>query len=94
MGKPINQAYKAATIFVDHDSRFIHWNMCESTGGEKALQVKLRFEKMVKDSGIQILKFCSDNGVFTSKSFNQAMMTGQDITFCGITDHFQNGIAE
>jgi len=48
------KAYKAATIFVDHASRFIHLRMCESTGGEEALQAKLHFEKLARDSGIRI----------------------------------------
>ena len=94
-GKPTAKAYKAGTIFIDHVSRFIHLTMCESTGGDEALNAKLHFEKLAKDSGVQVKRFRADNRVFASNSFKKSLaFAEQEITFCGVNAHFQNGIAE
>ena len=83
------KAYKAATIFVDHASRFIHLRMCESTGGEEALQAKLHFEKLARDSGIRIKWFRADKGIFASNSFKKFLPAiEQEITFCGVNAQF------
>ena len=89
------QTYKAATIFVDYASHFISLSLCQSTGGDKALEAKLKFEQLAKESSIIICKFRSDKRVFTSNKFKQSLeMAGQEIMFCGVNAHFQNGIAE
>ena len=46
-GMPTMKNYKAATIFVDHASCFISLSLCQSTGGDKALEAKLNFERLV-----------------------------------------------
>ena len=43
-GMPTTKTYKAATIFVDHASHFISLSLCQSTGGDEALEAKLKFE--------------------------------------------------
>ena len=53
-GKPSRKGYKAATIFVDHASRFLNISMALSTGGEEAVASKQKFEKQCKDSGVEV----------------------------------------
>ena len=94
-GKPTIKHYKAVTIFINHASRFIHLSMCESTGADEAILAKLHFEKLAKDSRIQLQHFWFNNGVFASNSFKLSLTAaGQDITFCRVNAHFQNWIAK
>ena len=92
---PTTKTYKSATMFVDHAIHFISLSLCQSTGGDKALEAKLKFERLAKESGVIIHKFRSDNRVFTSNKFKQSLeAAGQEIMFCRVNAHFQNGIAE
>ena len=94
-GKPSTSNYGAATLFVDHASRFLHLSLHCSTGAQEAIKAKHKFERTVTKDGITIKEYHADNGVSQSKLFQASCdIQDQKITFCGVNAHHQNGIAE
>jgi hypothetical protein len=87
--------YKVATIFVDHFSRLSYVYLQESTKGAQTLAAKrsFSFETYASTYGVKIRH--ADNGRFTEKLLlNHCELAGQKISLCGVSAHFQNGIAK
>jgi len=94
-GKLTKRRYRCATIFVDHFSRlrFIHLQTNDSS--EETLAAKRAFETFADEHGVKILHYHCDNGRFQDNAFRQACHDArQQLTFCGVNAHFQNGIAQ
>jgi hypothetical protein len=72
--------YKVATNFVDNFSR---------------LSAKRSFEAYSSSHGVKVQQYHANNGRFTEHLFlNQCEKLGQKVSLCGVSAHFQNGIAE
>jgi hypothetical protein len=94
-GTPSTSFYHAATLFVDHVSRYIHVTPNRSTGADEALESKRLFEREALSHGVQVLSYHSDNGIFASNEFKAACAAlNQHIDYCAVGAHHQNGIAE
>ena len=82
-------------LFYDHASRFLHFTPHHSTGAEEAIVAKRHFEHLASTHNRTIKRYHADNGVFTTKLFRDACQAqNQNLTFCGVDAHHQNGIAE
>ncbi len=93
--KLTKRQYKCATIFVDHCShlRFIHLQVDDSS--TETLATKCAFETFAAKHSVRIQHYHCNNGHFHDKAFKQACHDArQQLTFCGINAHFQNGIAK
>jgi hypothetical protein len=93
--KLTKKCYRCATIFVDHYSRlrFIHLQVDDSF--EETIAAKRAFEAFVAKHGVKIQHYHCNNGRFYDNAFKQACHNArQQLTFCGVNAHFQNGIAE
>jgi hypothetical protein len=87
--------YQAATIFVDHFSSLSYVFLQKSTNAEETLAAKLSFERYAERYGHKVQAYQADNGRFAETTFMQAIKdAGQTITFCGVSAHFQNGVAK
>ena len=94
-GIPTTKRYKAATIFVDHFSRLSFVRLQSTLTSEDTLQAKKAFEKYSESNGVQIKHYHADNGRFVDKTFtNDVIANNQQVTYCGVNAHFQNGVAE
>jgi len=94
-GKLTKRRYRCATIFVDHYSRlrFVHLQIDDSS--TETLASKRTFETFAAEHGVKILHYHCDNGRFHDNDFKQACHDArQQLTFCGVNAHFQNGIAK
>ncbi len=94
-GKLTKKQYRCATIIVDHYSclRFIHLQINNSF--VKTVATKCTFESFAAKNGIKIQHYHCDNGQFSNNWFKQAChKQRQQLTFCGVNSHFQNGIAK
>ena len=62
---------------------------------DETLQAKLAFEAYAKSHGVKVLQYHADNGRFADKAFRKSCEEQlQNMSFCGVNAHFQNGIAE
>jgi hypothetical protein len=87
--------YKVATIFVDHFSRLSYVYLQESTKGVQTLAAKRSFEAYSASHGVKVQQYHADNGRFAEHLFlNHCEKLGQKVSLCGVSAHFQNGIAE
>jgi hypothetical protein len=94
-GKLTKKCYKCTAVFVDHLSRlcFIHLQLDD--GSAKTLAAKLAFKQYVAKHGVKIMHYHCNNGRFHDNAFRQTCHNArQQLTFCGVNAHFQNGIAE
>jgi hypothetical protein len=85
----------AATIFVDHYSRLKYVRLMTRLASEETTEAKQAFEHFANQHGVLILHYHCDNRQFADNAFkNSCSAKGQQLTFCGVNAHFQNGIAE
>ena len=83
------------TLFVDSISKKIHVHFQTSTNAAQTLQGKHRFERQAQQFDVKIKNFRADNGIFRSKEFRDDLeIHEQDVTYCGVGAHHQNGVAE
>jgi hypothetical protein len=87
--------YTAATIFVDHNTDFTYVHLMRSTTGEETLEAKHAWERKSAQFQVRIQQYHCDNGRYAEKLFRQDVADNhQQMTFCGVGSHHQNGIAE
>lgn len=83
------------TIFVDSVSKKVWVEFQTSTNTEQTLKGKAKVEKNAAKYNVTIKAYRTDNGTFRSKEFIADIeKCDQDITFCGVGAHGQNGMAE
>ena len=88
-GKLTNRRYTAATVFVDHYSRFSYIHLQSSLSSKETLQAKLAFEAYAKKLGVKIQHYHADNGRFADNDFLQDVeRKGQTISYCGVNAHW------
>jgi hypothetical protein len=88
--------YRNATIFVDHYSRlkFVYL-MTSNLTSAKTIDAKHAFKLIAAKRGVRIQHYRCDNGRFADSMFHESCEAkGQQLTFCGVDAHFQNGIAK
>jgi hypothetical protein len=86
--------YRCATIFVDHFShlQYVHPQVDDSL--IKTIAAKRSFKTFAAQHGVKIQHYHCDDGRFSDNTFKQACRDAcQQLTFCGVNTHFQNGIA-
>ena len=94
-GMPTRQRYKAATIFVDHFSGLSYVHLQKTLSSVETLEAKRAFEKFAAIYNVTIKHYHADNGRFADNLWlADIARQGQEITFCGVNAHFQNGVTE
>ncbi|KAL7564555.1 hypothetical protein ACA910_013956 [Epithemia clementina (nom. ined.)] len=94
-GKLAVQRYKYATVFVDQFSCYSFVYLQKEITSEETVQAKRAFKRHAGLFGVKILHYHCNNGRFADNGFiTDCKLQGQRITYCGVTAHFQNGIAE
>ena len=94
-GQNNQQKVNFFTIFVDSKSKKVWVEFQSSTEAEQTLKGKAKVEKEAAKYNVTIKAYRTDNGTFRSKEFiTDIEKCDQDITFCGVGAHGQNGMAE
>jgi hypothetical protein len=94
-GKLTNRRYRGATIFVDHYSRLRFVHLMQDLTSDETIKAKRAFKQFAANHGVRILHYHCDNGRFKDNAFLQSCEEArQQLTFCSVNAHFQNGIAE
>ena len=84
-----------ATVFKDHFSDFTFCHLQCSSDHEETLSAKWSVEKFAQSCGVSISAYRADNGRFAEKAFrNECDIQKQNISFCPVGAHHQNGIVE
>jgi hypothetical protein len=87
--------YRYATIFVDMYSDYTYVYLHTKITSEETVKAKVAFETHAKMYGVTIQQYHADNGRFQDTAFKNACKEqGQELSFCGVNAHFQNGRAE
>eukprot|EP00957_Ditylum_brightwellii_P044128 3348432-Ditylum_brightwellii.AAC.1 len=86
---------KAVTIFVDTIPKKVVCSFQTSTNADETIQGKLAMEREVNKYNVQIKRIKADNGVFKSAKLQEHINSlEQQLTFCRVSAHHQNGVAE
>ena len=94
-GRLTKKRYKYATVFVDHYTRYTYVHLQTALTSEETVEAKQAFETHMRSMGVHVAAYHADNGRFADNAFLRAIkQQGQNISFCGVNAHFQNGIAE
>ena len=94
-GNPTSRRYIGATVFADHFSGLSYVHLMTSMNSEQTVEAKLAFERFAHKHGVTIKHYHCDNGRFADKVFLQSVEAShQTISFCGVSAHHQNGVAE
>lgn len=94
-GKNNKHKITCFTIFVDSVSKRVHIHFQNSTNSEQTIDGKINLERFATRYDVKLKHIRCDNGTFRSKAFVQHVKKcDQDISFCGVNAHHQNGIAE
>ena len=67
---------------------------CDFTA-EETVQAKMAYESFMATHGHKVRSYRANNGRFADKIFGDSVIDGnQKLSFCGVSAHHQNGIAE
>ncbi len=94
-GKLTKKRYCCATVFVDHYSCLKYVNPQVDDSLIETIAAKRAFKTFAAQHSVRIQHYHCNNGRFSDNAFKQACHDArQQLTFCGVNAHFQNGIAE
>ena len=94
-GVPTTQRYTVATIFVDHFSRLSYVHLERFLTSDNTVRAKRSFEHYRASHGVRVLHYHANNGRFADTLFLRDIdEQRQEISYCGVNAHFQNGVAE
>ena len=94
-GRLMRARYYAATIFVDHYSDYTYVHLMQDTTADSTIEAKNAYESLLASYGRNVRKYHADNGRYAEKAFMQDVKDkNQQISYCGVGSHHQNGIAE
>jgi hypothetical protein len=83
------------SFWIDHYSKYVYATFHQTKAASELLASKQEFESWAAKYNVHISSIRADNGVYTAKVFIESCTKKQqNLTFCGIGAHWQNGIAE
>jgi len=87
--------YQYVSFWVDHATSFVYVTFQTSKAATELVQSKSEFEHFSSRFNIKIKNIRADNGVYSAQLFRDSCTRNQqNLTFCAVGAHWQNGIAE
>eukprot|EP00957_Ditylum_brightwellii_P004397 333831-Ditylum_brightwellii.AAC.1 len=66
-----------------------------SLSGKETLAAKYVYKKVAQSHGVTVRRYHADNGCYGDKAFRDTCTaSGQELSFCEVGAHHQNGISE
>ena len=88
-------SYRGGCVFVDHMSGHLHVELQVGFSATETIRAKQNFEQLAGSHGVPIQSYLGDNGAFKAHAFERHIReSNQQIKYCGVNAHHQNGIAE
>ena len=83
------------TVFVEYYSGYVFVALMMDLTAESTLAAKKEFEHRCAVWGVKVEHYLTHNGIFAEPAWiNECKRCKQDLTFCGVGVHHQNGILE
>jgi Reverse transcriptase (RNA-dependent DNA polymerase) len=93
--KITSRKYCGGTLFCDAASGWMYIQHQASLNAIDTITSKLSFEREALGSGVHVKSYRTDNGIYKSKDFADALdAKKQTIDFSGVGGHHHNGVAE
>jgi hypothetical protein len=84
-----------SSVFVDAASGYVHIEHQVTLNANDSINAKSAFERMAREVGVDISKYHTDNGIYTSKAYVADLVRkNQSIQHSGVGAKWQNGAAE
>jgi hypothetical protein len=94
-GSPSKLRYNYVSFWVDHASTFVYVTFHSSKAATELVCSKTEFEHYASRYNVTIQNIRADNGVYSAQLFRDACAKSQqNLTFCAVGAHWQNGITE
>jgi len=85
----------AVTFFADHFSGYVFGHLMRSPTVAETIEAKQAYERHAFGHGVTVLRYRADNGTFSHPEFIQVTEhANQQLSYCAVGGHHQNGIAE
>jgi hypothetical protein len=76
-------------------SSFVYFTFHSSKAATELVKSKIEFEQYASRFNVKIENIRADNGIYTAQLFRDSCMKNQqNLTFCAVGAHWQNGTAE
>ena len=83
------------TVFEDYASRWVKVHLMQDATGDSTLEATNDFERDCMARNVVPKHYHADNGQFAENSFKEdCVRKMQNLTFCGVGAHHQNGVSE
>ena len=94
-GRLTKAKYYTTTVFVDHFTDYTYVHLMRDTTAKSTIEAKHAYESLMMSHGHRVMAYHADNGRYAESAFRKdAKDKAQQLTFCGVGEHSQNGIAE
>jgi hypothetical protein len=94
-GLPAKQRYRYCNLWVDHHTGYIFPTFHVSKVISEMMGSKKCFEDFAACYQVSIRSIMADNGAYASHQFQEAYaLANQELTYCAVGGHWQNGVAE
>ena len=94
-GRHTRDRINSACVFIDHVSGLCYSHLQTSVDTAQTIAAKKGYEIYAKSHGVDVRNYHADNGIFATKGFRDEVNDcNQNISYCAVGAHHQNGIAE
>jgi hypothetical protein len=94
-GHHTRERINGACVFVDNHTRYSYSHLQTSIDNEQTMAAKQGYEQHAESHGVTVKAYHADNGIFATQGFRDTVQASQQqISYCAVGAHHQNGIVE
>jgi hypothetical protein len=93
-GLPTTKSYKYCNTWVNHYSKYIYLTFHETKEVSEMVKSKMKFQTFAAQFNVKIRSIRADNGAYAALLKTACDNDQQELSFCVVGGHWQNGVAE